>query len=273
MSDLEKVFSEDFEKEQESKQIQTTKPAQPPKPSRKEDTIFDLIEKSKAQMALAIPNSMSVDRLARVFVTELRKNPKLMACSKISLMAAMMQTAQLGLEVGVIGHAYLIPYKTECQLVIGYRGLIAMALRSGKVRSINAQIVYEDDDFDFSFGTDAFLKHKPKLDGSGKPIAVYAIASLDDGSKTFDVMSMQEVDAIRGRSKSSESGPWVTDFAEMAKKCIVRRFCKMLPVSAEAQELAAKDELEDFGIRKNYKDAVSTESQTLDETVFGKQEE
>ena len=267
MSLLDKAFSDEPETKPEAKQVTEQKKVDAT--TKKDETIFDLIEKSKSQMALAVPNSLSVDRLARVFVTELRKNPKLLACSKMSLMSAMMQTAQLGLEVGVIGHAYLVPFKTECQLIIGYRGLIAMALRSGKVKAINAQIVYEDDEFDFQLGTDSFLKHKPKFDGSGKPIAVYAVASLDDGSKTFDVMSMQEVDAIRGRSKSSDSGPWVTDFAEMAKKCVVRRFCKMLPISAEAQELAASDELQDFGIKKNYKDAMSVESKKIDDVVFG----
>lgn len=273
MSDLEKVFSEDFEKEQEKKQVQVSKPKPVQNPVKKDDTIFDLIEKSKSQMALAIPNSMSVDRLARVFVTELRRNPKLLECNKMSLMSCMMQTAQLGLEVGVIGQAYLVPFKGECTLILGWKGLVALALRSGNVKSMFASCVYEDDEFDFSFGTDAFLKHKPKLDGTGKMIAVYSVATLADGSKQFDVMSAQEVEAIKRRSKTSSSGPWQTDYAEMAKKTVIRRFCKILPVSTEAQEFAAKDELEDFGIRKNYKDAVSTESQTLDETVFGKQEE
>jgi len=112
---------------------------------KKEDTIFDLIEKSKSQMALAIPNAMSVDRLARVFVTEIRKNPKLMNCDKMSLMSALMQISQLGLEVGVVGQAYLVPYGKECQLIVGYKGLVAMALRSGNVKSINCQVVYDDD--------------------------------------------------------------------------------------------------------------------------------
>lgn len=266
MSDLEKAFND----EPEQKQVQVKKAAPPIK---KEDTIFDLIEKSKSQMALAIPNSMSVDRLARVFVTELRRNPKLMECSKMSLMSCMMQTAQLGLEVGVIGQSYLVPFKGECTLIVGWKGLVALALRSGRVKSMFAACVYEDDEFSFEFGTEAHLRHTPKFDGTGKMIAVYSVATLDDGSKQFDVMSTQEVEAIKRRSKTSSSGPWQTDYAEMAKKSIIRRFCKILPVSTEAQELAANDELEDFGIRKNYKDAVEAESKTTDETVFGKQED
>ena len=240
---------------------------------KKEDTIFDLIEKSKSQMALAIPNSMSVDRLARVFVTELRKNPKLMSCDKMSLMSCMMQTAQLGLEVGVIGQSYLVPMGKECTLIVGWKGLVALALRSGNVKSMSAACVYEDDEFDFQLGTEAFLKHKPKLDGSGKMIAVYAVAKLNDGSTQFDVMSTQEVEAIKKRSKTSGFGPWVSDYAEMAKKSVIRRFCKILPVSTEAQEIAAQDELVDFGIKKNYKDAVSAESSNINDVVFGKQEE
>lgn len=246
--------------------------SKPPVQASKNDSIFDLIEKSKAQMALAIPNSMSVDRLARVFVTELRKNPKLMACDKMSLMSCMMQTAQLGLEVGVIGHVYLVPFGKECQLIVGYKGLLALALRSAQVRSINAQCVYEDDEFDFQMGTEPFLKHKPNLNNNGKMIAVYAVATLSDGTKTFDVMSVKEVEAIKKRSKTASFGPWVTDYAEMAKKCIIRRFCKVLPVSAEAQELAAQDELVDYGIKKNYKEAIETESKALDDVVFGPNE-
>lgn len=236
---------------------------------KKEDTIFDLIEKSKPQIALAVPNSMNPDRLARVFVTELRKNPKLMACDKMSLISAMMQIAQLGLEVGAMNHIYLIPYGKECQLVISYRGLVSLVLRSGQVKAVNCQCVYEDDEFDFQMGTDSFLKHKQKLDSTGKMIAVYAVATLADGTKTFDVMSIQEVEKIRERSRSKDSGPWKSDYAEMAKKCIVRRFCKMLPTSAEAQELASQDELVDYGIKKTYKDAIDTESKSLDEEVFG----
>jgi recombination protein RecT len=239
---------------------------------KKEETIFDLIEKSKTQMALAIPNSMSVDRLARVFVTELRKNPKLMACDKMSLMSCLMTTAQLGLEVGVIGQSYLVPFGKECTLIVGFKGLVALALRSGNVKSMSAACVYEDDEFDFQLGTESFLKHKPKLDGSGKMIAVYAVVKLSDGTSQFDVMSIQEVEDIKKRSKTSGSGPWVTDYPEMAKKTIVRRFCKMLPVSTEAQEFAAQDELVDYGIRKAHKEAINVESKSIDDIVFGNNE-
>lgn len=237
--------------------------------TKKEETIFDLIEKSKNQIALALPNSMSADRLCRVFVTELRKNPKLLECNKMSLMSSMMQIAQLGLEVGVIGHCYLVPYKTECQLIVGYKGLVSLALRSGEVKSLVANCVFENDFFDYTMGTESYIKHKPTMKEKGNLIAVYAVAKLKDGSTTFDIMSREDIEAIKKRSKTSAFGPWVTDYNEMAKKTVVRRFCKMLPVSVEAQEVAAKDELEEFGIKKDYKEAVEAESKKINDLVFG----
>ena len=213
------------------------------------NTVNSLLEKYKEQFAAALPKHMTPERLMRVALTEFRKTPRLMECDPLSFVGSIMLCAQLGLEPGgSLGHIYLLPYGKNVNPIIGYRGMIDLARRSGQVVSLAAHEVYTNDFFDFEFGLHEKLCHKPNMkDSRGDLVAVYAIAHLVGGGHQIEVMAKSDVDAIRKRSKAAASGPWVTDYAEMAKKTVLRKLFKYLPVSIEIQRAATIDEQVDKG--------------------------
>lgn len=211
-------------------------------------TVRGMLEQNAAAIADSIPQHVSQKRLARVALSELRTTPKLLDCSPASLVNAITKASQVGLEVGsALGHAYLVPYKTECTLIVGYRGLIALARRSGEILSIQAQVVRAGDAFEFEYGLEEKLRHVPSLGERGEITHAYAVAKLKDGGVQFDVMTKAEVDQIRNRSRASGAGPWVTDYPEMARKTVVRRLFKYLPVSIEMADALAADDDRDSG--------------------------
>ncbi|NCA72719.1 MAG: hypothetical protein EOM91_22210, partial [Sphingobacteriia bacterium] len=204
--------------------------------------VADMLEKSKASIASALPRHVSADRLARVALSELRTNPTLLKCTPQSLMNCIVKAGQLGFELGgALGHAYLVPYKSEATLIVGYRGLIALARRSGEIQSLTARVVHEADDFEIEFGLDEKLRHVPSIGEPGQMTHVYAVAKLVGGGVQYEVMTKREVDDIRKRSRAGGSGPWVTDYEEMARKTVVRRLFKYLPVSIEIADALAAD--------------------------------
>lgn len=214
----------------------------------------NFLEKQKAQLAAALPKHLTPDRMIRLACTEFSKNPLLQKCDAISVFGSIIQASQLGLEVGVLGQAYLVPYRNnkkntmECQLIPGYKGLIALARRSGEVTSIETNIVYENDTFDLTLGIDSSLKHKPYLDGDrGRPRLVYGVAKFRDGGHHLEWMTISDVDKIRARSKASQSGPWVTDYDQMVRKTLIRRMSNYLPMSIELNNALQIDDAADQG--------------------------
>lgn len=194
----------------------------------------EFLEKGKAQIAMALPAHLTPDRMIRLACTEFSRNPALQRCNQTSVFGAIIQASQLGLEIGVLGQAYLVPYKDQCQLIPGYKGLIALARRSGDVSSIETHIVYENDQFDLELGLDSKIIHKPCLDGDrGKIKLVYGVAKFRDGGHHLEWMSIEDVHKIRARSKASSSGPWVTDYTQMVRKSLIRRMMNYLPMSIE----------------------------------------
>lgn len=220
----------------------------------------------QAQIKAALPRHMTPERLARIVTTEIRKVPKLAECTPVSFFGAVIQCAQLGLEPGnALGHAYILPYdknvKTdtgwkkipEAQLIIGYRGMIDLARRSGQIVSLDARAVYDGDKFECRLGLDPHIEHEPDWNNPNRTDPaklqfVYAVAKLKDGGVQFDVMSRAEIEGVRARSKASDKGPWVTDFQPMALKTVVRRLFKFLPVSIEMQTAVGLDERAEAGL-------------------------
>lgn len=191
--------------------------------------------KTMAHVAAALPTHMSAKRMAELMFTEFRKTPELQRCDPYSVIGALIQCSQLGLEPGnAKGHVYLIPYGRECQVIIGYQGMIELIFRTGKVKKLVSRVVHEGDDFDYEFGLNERCDHAPSP-APGPLTHAYAVATLEDGTQHFDVMTRAEIEAIRDRKKGWERGPWKTDFDEMAKKTVVRRIAKHLPMSAELQ--------------------------------------
>ena len=225
---------------------------------RRPDTIAGLLTDPsiKAQIALALPKHMTAERLARIALTEVRKTPALAKCDQASFLGAIMQCAQLGLEPGgALGHAYLLPFEnrkkgiTEVQFIVGYRGMIDLSRRSGQIMSIEARAVYEADQFDVRLGLNSDQVHVPAWDAQDRgPLRfVYAVAKLKDGGTQFEVMSRVEVERVRAKSRAANNGPWVDHFEEMAKKTVIRRLFKYLPVSIELAQAVALDEQAEDG--------------------------
>ena len=191
----------------------------------------------KKQFAMALPKHLSADRFLRVALTAFTRTPKLLQCTKESLTESLMDCSSLGLEPDG-RRAHLIPYGNKCQLIVDYKGLVELARRSGEISDIHADVVCENDFFEYSFGTNGNLEHKPAIKEKGVVIAAYSYVKLKDGSSSYEVMNLEEIEAIRKRSKAAGNGPWKTDWNEMAKKTVFRRHSKWLPVSSELMKAA-----------------------------------
>ena len=208
----------------------------------KPTTIKDLIRSYEGQFAKALPKVMTPERFARIATTAITQNPELAQCTPSSFMGALLNAAQLGLEPNTpLGQAYLIPYNNykthqkECQFQLGYKGLIELAHRSGELKSIEAHVVYEHDDFEFEFGLEPKLKHIPSMDDDrGEITWVYAIYHLVNGGYGFEVMSKAEVNKHRNKySKAANSPAWKDAWEEMAKKTVVKKALKYAPLKTD----------------------------------------
>lgn len=196
------------------------------------------------QFRQALPAHFAPDRMRRLALTAFRQSPRLRDCSPASVMASIMTAAQYGLEIGIQGKAYLVPHGNECTLIVGYRGLIELVLRSGAVRTIAAHVVYRTDDFTIAYHETVPFVHIPNLErpAGDKVLGVYMHAVTATGEHVIEWMTSAEVEAVRNRSRAGKSGPWVTDWSEMARKTVVRRGVKYLAMSTEvADVLAAED--------------------------------
>lgn len=200
------------------------------------------------QIAMALTGT-GVDpvRFKRVVLTALRLNPDLAACSQASILGAMMTAAQLGLEPNTpMGLAYLIPYRRECTLQLGYKGLIELARRSKRITQVQAHAVYEGDEFDFELGLHPDIKHRPVADNREDPAKithVYAYARFSDGSDpVFVVLTRKKVESYRRRSQMGNGGAWASDYEAMAMKTAVKRLATWLPLSPQAAEGIHADE-------------------------------
>lgn len=229
-------------------------PAQPPAKAltaaqeqvKKAKGLSAHLEKYKGAMAKLLPKTMTPDRLIKLAITAYNTNPMLAQCDFASIALSLMHAAELGLEPNTaLGHCYLIPRRNGktgrmlCDFMVGYRGMIELSRRSGEIETIEAQVVREGDEFEVEYGCNKHLRHRPAYTGApGKMVAVYGIAKMKDGGYQFEVMTKAEIDAIMARANDQtnrKSSPWNTDYLEMARKTVVRRLFKYLPVSTESQ--------------------------------------
>jgi recombination protein RecT len=216
---------------------------EPRAPVASHGTLRALLTQSRDRIAEVAPRHVSADRLLKLALVAATRNPQILTCTQESVLLALMQAAELGVDIsGTRGEAWLVPYKQQCQLQIGYIGLARLAYQSGEVRRIEAEVVYGGDDFEYVKGTAPTVRLSPALGGRGEPVGAYALVELTSGGILADWMSRSEIEAIRRRSRSGGSGPWSTDWGEMAKKTVWRRLSKYVPLSSEryvrAQELA-----------------------------------
>ena len=211
--------------------------------------VRDQIVARQNEFAMALPAHIPAARFVRMAVTAIQTNPALAHADRPSLMSSCMKAAQDGLVLDG-REAALVIYKSKVkgrngaadtwedkvQYMPMVAGIMKKARNSGEISSLTAHVVYEKDTFRYVLGDDERVEHIPFLEGDrGKARAVYAIARLKDGGVQRDVMSASDVERIRGRSKAKDSGPWVTDWSEMARKTIIRRLSKYLPASTDKE--------------------------------------
>lgn len=212
---------------------------------KKNNGMAGMLEQMKGQIQKALPSMVSSERFQRIALTAFNGNDQLQQCEPVSFIAAMMQSAQLGLEPNTpLGQAYLIPYGNKVQFQIGYKGMLELAQRSGKIKIIYAHTVYQNDVFEFEYGLEQKLIHKPLIEGDrGEAIAYYAVYHLKNDGYSFVVMSKDDVlRHAKAKSKTFKNGPWQTDFDAMAKKTVLKQLLKYAPLSTEFMTAVSQDE-------------------------------
>lgn len=248
------------------------------KPTAKVTTVQNLLSKMEDQFKKVLPKHITPDRLIRVAMTCIRNNKALLDCEQMSLISSIMTCAQLGLEPDpILGQVYLVPFNCKekdpkggqdvwvkkCQAIPGYKGLITLARNSGEVQSIIAKEVYSKDEFEIDWSLEVPFRHKPYLgQDNGEIIFVWCLVRFKDGSIHWDYMTIGDVEKIRNKSQgymqslkyakrdangtiTSLNSPWFTDFGEMAKKTVIRRVAKYLPMSV--QKAAFLEDMADNG--------------------------
>lgn len=242
------------------KNINKTKPAQEGEGPK---NFPAMLEQFKGEIARALPKHINPDRMARIALTAFRMTPKLAECDPRSVFAAVIQSSQMGLEVGLMGEAHLVPFGNQCQLIPGYTGLMKLARNTGDIQDIYAHEVRLNDSFTLKLGLDRSLEHEPMTAEGGFPASdeergdiagFYAVAVFKDGSRTFVALGRKEVEAIRDKSRGYQAAkrykkesPWDTDFVAMGLKTAIRRLCKYLPKSPEMAAALALDAASEQG--------------------------
>ena len=211
-------------------------------------TMQDYVKAMEGEIKKALPSVITPERFTRMVLSAISTTPKLAECTPQSFLGAMMTAAQLGVEPNTaLGQAYIIPFKNhgimEASFQLGYKGLIDLAYRSGEVSIIQAQTVFENDEFTYELGLDPKLKHVPASKDRGAAVAYYAIFKTKDGGYGFEVMSMDDVrDHAKKYSKTFGNGPWQTNFDEMAKKTVLKRVLKYAPLKSDFVRCVTADE-------------------------------
>lgn len=217
---------------------------------KKDMAIPDMVRALEPELKKALPSVLTPERFSRIALSALNNTPQLQRCTPMSFISALLNAAQLGLEVNSpLGQAYLIPYKNkgtlECQFQLGYKGLIDLAYRSGQIQTIQAQTVCENDFFEFEYGLNSKLVHKPAFSDRGAPIYFYGLFKTTNGGFGFSVMSKADMDsfaATYSKALGTSYSPWKTNYEEMAKKSVIKQALKYAPIKTEFQRALATDE-------------------------------
>ena len=243
--------------------------------------IQGLLQKNWTSIEQVMPAGTSSSRLQRMAVSAINQSPDLVEATPQTILSCVLKCAALGLEpsaVDGLGRAYILPYRNrkknivEAQFILGYRGIIELCRRSGKLKSIHAQAVYQGDSFDsWEDETGQHFTFRPARDVPHTPATltdVYVNAQLTDGGFVFERMTKAEVDAIRSRSRAANNGPWATDYEAMALKTVIRRAAKYLPLTVQAQEAVAADESTP-NYQEVFSPVVEVEAEVVPDDAYG----
>ena len=227
-------------------------------------TVKKFFEANKGTLMALLPKHFDAERMLKLALGALRTTPKLAGASLSSLLGSVVTCAQLGLEPNTpLGHAYLLPFEkrekrgdqwvtveTQVTVIIGYKGMLDLARRSGQIVSIAAHEVCQNDEFRFAYGLDEELVHRPAMTDRGAVIGFYSVAKLVGGGYSFEFMSADEVNHIRDKAAEKNrakkgsngrpiiTGPWADNYVEMGRKTALRRLFKYLPISIESLAFA-----------------------------------
>lgn len=199
------------------------------------------ITKMAPEFKAALPAHVTVERFQRVTMTAIQNSPDLLNADRRSLYNAAMRAAQAGLLPDGRESA-IVTFSGKAQFMPMVAGIMKQVRNSGEISTWSVQAVYANDHFDYCLGDDEHITHKPALRNRGEIIGAYSIVTMKDGEKSREFMDVDEIEAIRKRSRSGNAGPWKTDFAEMAKKTVVRRHSKRLPMSTDLDDLLRADD-------------------------------
>ena len=264
--------------------------------------IVDLIKKSEKNLQTykqtifnnmspaLFPDNYSKTRFLNNVIQSIRKNPKVAECTQESIMGSIVECATVGLTPdGITGLAHLVPFKDrvrglECQLVIGYKGYRKLALRNTNYVSFEMRSVFKADFFEYEFGLDPKIVHKPGLKGLVKGVEnelthVYAYVVTKSGYKIFDVMTRAEVEAVRDSTKKGPQGKinpvWNNNFPSMAMKTVSNRLAnKQLDLEADVARIFTNDDLAMRGMsQKNDTHADLDDNSAIDADYEEVQEE
>jgi recombination protein RecT len=200
--------------------------------------IRDIVKRNQDEFAKLLGSEALAEQFVTAAMTTFRLNPAIYECDPYSVVGGMRQAAQLGLSFGPLGHVYLVPFKQKsggswATFILGYRGMVELAYRSGSVKRIEANVVREGDEFSFRMGSRAFLDFAPDLhrDPAAEWECVYALAETKAGGKVFAVLSPEDVERRRKKSRGADSqfSPWQTDAEQMWEKSAVRDLQRFLP--------------------------------------------
>lgn len=244
--------------------------------AKKSGSVLDYLNNGKfqSQLAAALPKFLDTDHFVRSAITEFRLNPALAECSVPSVLGYFMQAAACGLEpASMLGQCYPVPFwnsktkQKEAQFICGYRGMLSIARRSGEIASVVAEVVHEKDEFSIEYGMNPSLVHKPYIeDDPGAMRGAYVVVRFkgEGIDPVIKYMPKSEIDKRRNRSKAGSSGPWVTDYEEMAKKTVFRSVFKWLPISIEQIQATTTD----GSVSRYNADAKSNDIEDLVEVEF-----
>jgi recombination protein RecT len=210
-------------------------------------TTHQLLTRLTPEIQRALPKGMDADRIARLVMTEIRKNPKLAECTQESFAGALLTASALGLEPGVQGESYLVPYKdsrrrvTECQLIVGYQGIVKLFWQHPRAARVDSQCVYANDDFGYTKGLRPELFHRAAQGDRGDPVAYYAIVGIQGADPMWDVFTPEQIAKLR-RGKVGPKGDIPDPERWMERKTALKQVLKMAPKSTRLDLAIRSDE-------------------------------
>ena len=213
------------------------------------------VQQQEGELRKMLPASIPSDKFVRTVQTAITLNPDLAEADKNSVLTACMKAASDGLVLDGREAALTIynvkqkdgTWKKVAQYIPMVAGIIKRVRNSGEVARLNAFVVYKNDLFHVSYGLEMSLKHEPNFTDPGEPLGAYAVCLFKDGQTDFEFMSLKQIEGIRERSKSKDSGPWKTDWSEMARKTAIRRLSKRLPVDSDMSRVVERID-EDYAL-------------------------